>query len=342
MLEQTKNIFFSIKAAILTVIAMMICISSTASDSWSKEREKAKSLITAEKLGMEVSFLSDSLCQGRASGTRGNVEAAMWIQRKFEEAGLISMNDSWTQSFSIGPRLYGRNVAGMLPGAKSIPCNRYIIIGAHYDHIGTLEGKMYPGADANASGVTAMTNLAEMYGAMRKMGKIYDSNIIFVAFDANEFDLKGSDAMWRLIEDERLRNPLTGETISREDITLMINIDQIGSSLAPVTKGRSDYMIMLGTSSLKKDRRNLLERCNIEEGIGLEIALDYYGSRNFTDIFYRLSDQKVFVDNRIPAVLFTSGITMNNNKTWDRTENLNLEVFRKRVMLMYHWIEKML
>ena len=61
-----------------------------------------------------------------------------------------------------------------------------------------------------------------------------------------------------------------------------------------------------------------------------------------TDIFYRLSDQKVFVDNRIPAVLFTSGITMNNNKTWDRTENLNLEVFRKRVLLMYHWIEKML
>ena len=101
-------------------------------------------------------------------------------------------------------------------------------------------------------------------------------------------------------------------------------------------------MIMLGTSSLKKDRRNLLERCNIEEGIGLEIALDYYGSKNFTDIFYRLSDQKVFVDNRIPAVLFTSGITMNNNKTWDRTENLNLEVFRKRVLLMYHWIEKML
>lgn len=342
MLEQTKNIFFSIKAAILTVIAMMTCINSTASDSWSKEREKAKSIITVEKLEMEVSFLSDSLCQGRASGTRGNVEAAMWIQRKFEEAGLISINDSWTQGFSIGPKMYGRNVAGMLPGARSIPRNRYIIVGAHYDHIGTLEGKMYPGADANASGVTAMTSLAEIFGEMRKMGKIYDSNIIFVAFDANEFDLKGSDALWNLIENERLSNPLTGETISRKDITLMINIDQIGSSLAPVTKGESDYLIMLGTSSLKKDKRNLLERCNIEEGIGLEIALDYYGSENFTDIFYRLSDQKVFVDNRIPAVLFTSGITMNNNKTWDRTENLNLEVFRKRVMLMYHWIEKML
>ena len=45
---------------------------------------------------------------------------------------------------------------------------------------------------------------------------------------------------------------------------------------------------------------------------------------------------------RKPAVLFTSGITMNNNKTWDRTENLDLEICHKRINLMYHWIEKML
>ena len=74
----------------------------------------------------------------------------------------------------------------------------------------------------------------------------------------------------------------------------------------------------------------------------MDIGLDYYGSQNFTDIFYRLSDQRVFVDNKKPAVLFTSGITMNNNKTWDRTENLNLEIYHKRINLMYHWIEKML
>ena len=74
----------------------------------------------------------------------------------------------------------------------------------------------------------------------------------------------------------------------------------------------------------------------------MDISLDYYGSENFTKIFYRLSDQKVFVDNNLPAVLFTSGITMNNNKTWDRTDNLDLEVYIKRIRLMYHWIEKML
>ena len=331
MRKLTKIIFF-----------LLLCLNSHAADSWDKEREKAKALITQEKLEREVSFLTDSICQGRATGTRGNLEAAMWIRRKFEEAGLVSMTDTWTQGFSVRQGVVGRNVIGMLPGSKSIPCDRYIIVGAHYDHLGTLGGKMYPGADSNASGVTAMTSLAEMFGAMRKMGKIYKSNIIFVAFDAKEFDLKGSEALWDMIRYGRLRNPITGETISKDKITLMVNIDQIGSSLAPVTKERKDYMIMLGTSSLKRDKRDLLQRCNIESGIGMEIGLDYYGSENFTKIFYRLSDQKVFVANKLPAVLFTSGITMNNNKTWDRTDNLDMDVYLKRIRLMYHWIEKML
>ena len=331
MLKLTKFIFF-----------LLLCVNAHASDSWSKEREKAKSLITQEKLGREVSFLTDSICQGRASGTKGNLEAAMWIRRKFEEAGLIGMTDSWTQGFSIKNGIRGHNVIGMLPGSNSIPCDRYVIIGAHFDHLGMLDGKMYPGADSNASGVTAMTSLAEMFGAMRQMGKIYGSNIIFVAFDAKEFDLKGSSALWDMIEYGRLRNPLTGEAVTKDKISLMVNIDQIGSSLAPIRDERKDYIIMLGTSSLKKDRRELLHRCNIEEGIGMDISLDYYGSENFTKIFYTLSDQKVFVEHKLPAVLFTSGITMNNNKTWDRTDNLDLEIYLKRIRLMYHWIEKML
>lgn len=331
MLKLSKIIFF-----------LLLCLNAQAGDSWTKEREKAKSLITHEKLEREVSFLTDSICQGRATGTRGSLEAAMWVRRKFEDAGLIGMTESWAQGFSIRNGLRGHNVIGMLPGSRSIPCNRYIIVGAHYDHLGMLEGKMYPGADSNASGVTAMTSLAEMFGAMRKMGKIYGSNIIFVAFDAKEFDLRGSEALWEMIEHGRLRNPLTGDSITKEKISLMVNIDQIGSSLAPVNKNRKDYIIMLGTSSLKKDKRELLHRCNIEESIGMDISLDYYGSANFTKIFYTLSDQKIFVENRMPAVLFTSGITMNNNKTWDRTENLDIDVYLKRIRLMYHWIEKML
>ena len=69
------------------IFFLLVSLNAHASDSWSKEREKAKSLITVEKLEREVSFLTDSICQGRATGTRGNAEAAMWIRRKFDAAG---------------------------------------------------------------------------------------------------------------------------------------------------------------------------------------------------------------------------------------------------------------
>ena len=139
-----------------------------------------------------------------------------------------------------------------------------------------------------------------------------------------------------------LKDPVTGTKITKDKIALMVNIDQIGSSLAPLRKGREDYIIMLGTESLKNFDRNMLETCNTTYGLNMQIGLDYYGSDGFTKVFYRISDQRVFVDNRIPAVMFTSGITMNNNKTWDTPSTLNFNAMQKRIYLIYHWIDKLL
>ena len=124
MLKPTKNIFFSLKAALTAVCIALSCTVTHASDIWSSEREKAKSLITKEKLAREVSFLTDSICSGRASGTKGAMEASMWVRRKFQEAGLIDMTGTWSQGFRINPGQYGRNIIGMLPGSRSIPCDR--------------------------------------------------------------------------------------------------------------------------------------------------------------------------------------------------------------------------
>lgn len=342
MRTRTKISFFSARTVFSAALSFLMCINVSAQGTWDEEFAKARQMVTAERLEREISFLSDSICTGRATGTAGNIEAAMWIKRRFEQAGLMKFGNSWTRSFSVGNGTRGRNVIGFLPGAKSIPCDRYIIIGAHFDHLGTLNGKMYPGADANASGTAALTNLADMFGAMRRMGKILGSNIIFVAFDAKEHGLKGSEHLWSMLEGGRLRNPVSGQRITPEDISLMVNIDQIGSSSAPVRKNRTDYLIMLGTESLPKDRKHLLATCNSTFGINLDLSLDYYGSANFTKVFYRLSDQKVFVENKVPAVLFTSGITMNTNKTWDTTEGIDTEILKKRIALMFHWIERML
>ena len=328
----------------LTYLAFLLLTSqiAVARGTWKGEINKAMNQMTEESLFREVSFLSDTLCKGRATGTAGNVDAAFWIKRKFEKAGLKCFGNSFGSHFLTPTGAHAHNVIGMLPGALSMPRDKYIIVGAHFDHLGELNGSVYPGADANASGTVAMTSLADIFGAMRNMGKVYDSNILFVAFDAKEMNMAGSEALWKLIDYGMLKDPLTGAIISKDKIELMVNIDQIGSTLSPVNKDREDYLIMLGTSSLPKDKRMNLEACNALHGINLDICLSYYGSETFTRVFYRLSDQKIFVDNKIPAVLFTSGITMNTNKTRDTAASLDMNILKKRIILIYHWLESML
>lgn len=340
--QQIKKSFFSAKTVLLTFFALMFCLNVSGQDIWAEEETKALSSISQEVLMKDIIFLSDSICQGRATGSQGNIEASKMIARRFEESGLTKMGEVWESEFHVRRGIKGKNIIGILPGSYTLPCDRYIIIGAHYDHIGTLGGKIYPGADANASGVAALTALAQMFGAMRKMGKIFSYNLIFVAFDAKEHDFLGSNSLWNMIEYGRLKDPVTGESITKDKIDLMVNIDQIGCTLSPIKKERKDYLIMLGTPSLPKAQRGLLNKCNKESGTDLDIALDYYGSANFTKVFYRLSDQRVFVDNKIPAVLFTSGITMNTNKVWDSPETINQEVLLKRTKLIYHWLSEIL
>ena len=336
----------SVKSAIITIMAAVLCCiaspESAAQNAMSREHLSAKKILSEARLKQQLSFLCDTLCHGRAFTTPGGAEAGFWINREFERIGLMKFGSSFGRKVDDGNGKVGHNVIGMLPGSKYFSRDSYIVVGAHYDHLGELSGKTYPGADANASGTVAMINLAEMIMGIRNYGKSHNYNIIFIAFDGKEQSMAGSRAFWEQLENGEFTDPQTGKTITREKIVLMVNIDQIGSTISPLKSGRKDYMIMLGTESLKPSKRDLLHSCNRSFGIDLDLDLTYYGSPDFTRIFYRLSDQRVFVDNGIPAVLFTSGITMNTNKTWDTPETIDMEVFKKRIFLMYHWIEKMI
>ena len=340
---QTKTVKKSYVRAIIVVAATVMCaFGASAQNTMVREHQSARRLVTNTILSERIEHLCDSICEGRGSGQRGGGIAALWLQREFENIGLMKMSGGYAHAVKLNDGKYGRNIIGMLPGSKATTRDRYVIVGAHYDHLGTLEGKMYPGADANASGTAALLSLAEMLSEYRNGGKTHDSNVIFVAFDAKEHDMAGSKALWRMIENGELRDPQSGKTITKDKIALMVNIDQIGCTISPLASGRKDYIIMLGNESLKPIKRDMLRICNRMFAIDMEIDLTYYGSKNFTRMFYRLSDQRVFIDNGIPAVLFTSGITMNTNKTRDNAQTIDTEILRKRIFLMYHWLEKML
>ena len=281
------------------------------------DERSAQNIVWEDKLRRKVEFFCDTICEGRATGTRGSAEAAFYITRAYRKAGLKMFGDSYVRAFyTPDSARTGHNIIGMIPGSVRRPSSSYIIVGAHYDHLGILGGKMYPGADNNASGLVAMLSLAEMFSSMKTLGKVYGSSIIFVAFDGKELSMSGADALWKMLADGSLKDPVTGKAVTRENVTMMVNIDQIGS--------------------------DWLSLCNRFYGANLEISESYYGSENFTKLFYRLSDQRPFVDNGIPAILFSSGITMNNNKTYDSPHTLDYPVFRRRIILIYHWIDKML
>ena len=299
-------------------------------------------LINDDMLLCELEFLTGSRCAGRGTGSPGANVAALWISSGLKNAGAKPVNGSYIKSFTAKNGRKGHNVVGMIPSYGIGKTDNYIIVTAHYDNIGTIDGKMYPGADSNASGVATLLSLARMFGWMSKGNRTLKSNILFVAFDAKEVNMSGSEHLWKMIEAGLLRNPGTGMRISKEKIKLVVNIDQIGSSLSPINESKKEYLTMLGVGSLPENLQKAALTVNNFNDTKLDLSFTYYGSKKFTELFYRASDQRIFVDNGIPAVLFTSGITMNTNKTRDTVENLDIEVLLKRIHYIYHWLYRTL
>ena len=207
--------------------------------------------------------------------------------------------------------------------------------------MGVIEDVMYPGADSDASGVAALISLAEMFARLRLLGKDYPGGIIFVAFDGKRLNLSGSTEIARLIGHGELIDPITGTPITPDKVHYMVNIDQVGGTISPLTPGREDYLMML--SEEETGRRHALEAANNQYFLGLDIDFTYYGSKDFTRLFYRrLSDQRPFMEKGIPSVMFTSGISMRNNKPSDNPSSISYPILRQRILLMYHYILRLL
>ena len=104
---------------------------------------------------------------------------------------------------------------------------------------------------------------------------------------------------------------------------------------------RPDYLIMLSES--ENGRRDALHIANTNTGVGLDLDFSYYGSKDFTRLFYRsISDQKPFLDAGIPSVMFTSGITLRNNKAEDDASSLDYAILRRRVLAMFYYLVRVI
>ena len=298
----------------------------------------ADAVLKTDHIRANVEYLCSPELGGRATGTTGGRAAATWLEGNFRVLGLQPLGGAWLHGFNTSEGL-ARNVVGLIPGSAT-PA-RYVILMAHYDNLGYLNGTFYPGADSNASGVAALLEIAGMVTRMNTCHKIYRNGLILVALDAKEKNQGGATELWRLISSGKLLDPVSGQPVQPSQISLVVNLDQLGSTLAPLTEGNPRYLMMLSNEG--DNRRNSLAGANKDKGLGLEIGYDYYGSKDFTRLFFRrISDQRIFLEHGVPAVMFTSGITFLNNKPEDTPESLNYDVLTERIRLIFRFLDRVM
>jgi len=129
----------------------------------------------AKQLRTHVEYLAGPDLRGRKPGTPGNRAAADYIAARFRELGLEALPSVGGYGQQIPPAL-GDNLIGLRPGASPDSTSPWLLIGAHYDHL----GGQYLGADDNASAVAILLETA------RILLRLPHHHLLFIAFNAEE------------------------------------------------------------------------------------------------------------------------------------------------------------
>ena len=169
--------------------------------------------IQTQRLYNDVKELSSDKYKGRKTGTAENRMAGDYLISRFKSIGLKEYKDDFKKPFTFknksGEVTNGTNLIGYIPGKKQDA----IVISAHYDHLGEKGGKIYNGADDNASGVGGLLAIATYFSKNEP-----EHTLIFAAFDAEEAGLQGAKAF--------VLNP----TVDLASIRLNVNMDMISRS----------------------------------------------------------------------------------------------------------------
>lgn len=138
-----------------------------------------------------LAALSADSMEGRLAGSPGGRRARGWIERELRSIGVTPVAANFEVPFRLPPRAgadtLGANIVGRIRGRN--PALPVIVVSAHYDHLGTRAGKVYNGADDDASGCVALLAIAE--GLMQSP---IEHDVLLVFFDAEESGLRGAHA----------------------------------------------------------------------------------------------------------------------------------------------------
>ena len=253
----------------------------------------------------DVQYLASPALRGRLTGTPGNDSAAAYIARRYAQLGLVPVSPGYLQHFTARPpsheappeSLPTQNVVALLRGRDPALRNEYIVIGAHFDHLGTsTTGALDPdardavrlGADDNASGTAAVLELARILARspLRR-------SILFVNFSGEEQGTLGS-----LYFVDHMPVPI-------DSVDAMLNFDMVG-------RLRADRVIVYGVATAK-ELSTILDSANTPPRLAIAAQGDGFGP----------SDQSSFYSKNIPVLHFFTDLHDDYHRASDVAERIN-------------------
>jgi hypothetical protein len=209
-----------------------------------------------------------------------------------------------------------RNVLGIVSGSDAMLQNEWLVVGAHYDHLGLGDrnslapsqiGQIHHGADDNASGTAGMLELARLAAKNKQSWK---RSILFMAFAGEELGLLGSSYF------------VSHPNIPLANVAAMINMDMIGR----VTNDR----LFVGGVGTSPNFKPWVEEFNKSVGLKLDYSDSGFGS----------SDHTSFNAKKIPVLFIFSGLHSDYHKPSDTYDKINAEGAVKVLSLVYLMMDR--
>jgi hypothetical protein len=205
---------------------------------------------------------------------------------------------------------YSYNVVGIIEGNDPQKKHEYVSIGAHYDHLGIQDGKVYNGADDNGSGTAALLEVAHAFAKT----KSNDRSILVVFHGAEEKGLLGSEYFTDKFKDI-------------ENIIAHINMDMVG-------REHIDTIYSVGSGKISPQFQKLIEEVN-SETVNFVFNYKFDDPSDRQKIYYR-SDHYNYAKHGIPIVFFYDYMMDDYHKDSDETDKINFEKIRKTAILVYN------
>ena len=312
-----------------------ICLSATLNFNGTAQNIENNQILTSyiesiskQNLVNNLSVLASDEMEGRKTGEFGQKMAANFIRDYYKELN-ISAAPGTNNYFQIVPskdmrRLFSpklndsENVVAYIEGSE-LP-NEYIIISAHYDHVGMANGEIYNGADDDASGTSAVMEIARLFQKAKLAGNGPKRTIVFLHCTGEEFGLFGSKYY--------VNHPL----FPLNQTMCNLNIDMIGRTDKKHQK-TGDYLYLVGSNRISNELHEISEATNAKYA---HLTLDYeYNEEGHPEQIYYRSDHYNFAEKGIPVIFYYSGTHVDYHKPTDTVDKIEFDKMQARIKLIF-------